>query len=193
MAHMPTSDESGHKSCTPQPFPLGPPSSEWFPEQLMAYVQVQHQVILDQERVLAINYWRLGKALEVLRKTFNHGQWGQFLKTSKIHKSKVSRARAIARAFAKEEDLAGLSVQRAYDQRPRKHLPPESAPPQDGPAEPARFASFLDHVNDLADPFVDDAGFADADKAMMLLPAVERVIEKFERIRRLLLEQAGKG
>ncbi len=35
--------------------------------------QVQYQVILDNERALAVTYWRLGAALEALRNTFGHG------------------------------------------------------------------------------------------------------------------------
>jgi hypothetical protein len=80
MPPLSTGEASADKRCTVQRFPVGPPSPEWSREQLLAYVEVQHQVILDNERLLALNYWRLGKALEVLRKTFGHGQWEQFLK-----------------------------------------------------------------------------------------------------------------
>ena len=91
MLRLCADEEPDDKSCGTQHFSIGPPNSEWFPEQIMAYIQVQYQVILDNERMLAVHYWRLGKAVEALRRTFSHGQWEQFLKKSKLHKSKVSR------------------------------------------------------------------------------------------------------
>jgi hypothetical protein len=55
-----------------------------------------------------------------------------------------------------------------------------------------QFAAFLDHVTRLADPFIDNAGFAKADEVAALLPAIEQVINTFVRIRKLLLEQTTK-
>ena len=40
MSKVPTAEEPGDQSGKLPLFPLGPPSSEWFPEQIMAYVQV---------------------------------------------------------------------------------------------------------------------------------------------------------
>lgn len=181
------------KSCTTQLFPSGPPTLEWLPEQLMAYVQAQHQVILANECMLAVVYWRLGKALDALRKTFNHGQWEHFLKEASLHKSKVSRARAIAKAFASEEQLAGMTVREAYARRPRKDRPPTTPAASGNQAHSDQFARFLEHVDRLAEPFIDDAGFARADQAAALLPSVEQVIAKFDKIRVLLLERLGRS
>ena len=38
----------------------GCPNNEWSPEELHAYAQSQYQAILDDERKLAVKYWRLG-------------------------------------------------------------------------------------------------------------------------------------
>lgn len=190
MNTTPTS-EATERSCTAQLFPAGPPSGQWFPEQVLTYILVQHQVIVDSEHKLAVDYWRLGMALEVLRKTFNHGQWERFLKTSHLDKWRVFRARAIARTFHQESDLAGLTVQQAYDRRSRKRRTSTTVL-RSSPAS-ARFARFLDHVGRLAERFIDDAGFAEPAHAAALLPAVTRVLAKFARIRRLLAEQAGRA
>ena len=192
MRQLCTDEEPDDKSCTTQHFPIGPPNSEWFPEQIMAYIQVQYQVILDNECMLAVNYWRLGKATEALRKTFSHGQWEQFLKTAKLHKSKVS-APGDRAAFEKEDDLVGLTIQEAYNHRSRTQQASAEPPAGESRADSVRFAGFLDHVSRLADPFIDDAAFANASQAAALLPALEQVLAKFERIHELLVGQTSKG
>ena len=158
----------------------------------MAYVQVQYQVILDSERGLAGNYWRLGKALDALRKTFGHGQWEQFFKTAKLDKLKVFRARAIARTFAREDDLTGLTARQAYDRRVRKHPAAPAPPAANAQAGAAGFVQFLEHVDRLAEPFVDAAGFESSGDAATLLPIAEQILAKFQMIRTLLLQQAGR-
>jgi len=185
MRYTPADD----KSCTLQLFPEGLPTPEWLPEQLMAFAQAQHRVILNAERALAVEHWRLGKGLELLRSTFTYGEWEQFLKTSKIETSKACRARAIARTFTKEEDLAGLTVQQAYAARKRRARPKVPPTSVSGQNPPGQFARFLQHVDKLAEPFIDHAGFAEAEEAATLLPEVERVLDKFDTIRKLLLER----
>jgi hypothetical protein len=186
------SAEPDDKSCTPQLFPFGQPNPEWLPEQLIAFVLAQYRVILNSERVLSAEYWRFGTALEVLRTTFDHGQWEQFLKNSQIDKSKASRARAIARTFAKEEDLANLTVQQAYERRDRKQRRPAAASQTPQQTEPGRFEKFLVHVSKVAEPFINDAGFAEPNEAAVLLPTLDQVLAKFTRIRALLREQIAK-
>ena len=83
---------SATKSCTTQHFPTGAPSNEWTPEQLHVYAQSQHQTILDDKKTLAVKYWRLGLALNLLRNNFDHGQWERMLNTLNIGKTKASRA-----------------------------------------------------------------------------------------------------
>ncbi len=192
MPKVSIAEEPGDQSCKLPFLPLGTPNSEWFPEQIMAYVQIQYQLILDSEKALALHYWHLGKALEALRKSFGHGHWEQFLKTSRLDKSKVFRARAIARTFDHEQDLAGLTAQQAYDRRQRKRKEPASQAVAMTSACCPRFAQFLDHVNRLVEPFIDAAGFPEGSKAAALLPAVEQVLAKFEMIRRLLQEHVNR-
>jgi hypothetical protein len=185
MDHESPPDES----CTPQHFTTRCPTNEWLPEQLCTYAQAQHQAILDDERHLAVKYWRLGRALDLLRRSFNHGQWAQLLTQLDIEKTKASRARAIARTFEKEDELAGLTVKQAYDKRPRKLRKP--APEQSKPKqETGKLGRFLDHVTKTADLFVDEAGFAEEAEAMALLPAIEAAMQKLEQIRVLLRQQA---
>jgi hypothetical protein len=191
MVKVSTCEEPDDKCGTVPHFPLGLPTAEWFPEQIMAYAQVQYQVILDAERALAVNYWRLGKAMEALRKTFGHGHWEQFLKTSNLDKSKVFRARAIARTFGQEDDLTGLTVQQAYNHRMRKHRESTVSAAVDTTAGVARFTQFLEHVGRLTESFVDAAGFDTAGEAATLLPMVEQVLGQFQMIRNLLLKQIG--
>lgn len=180
------------KCCTPQLFPEGLPTAEWLPEQLAAFVQAQHRVILNAERALAVEYWRLGKALAVLRTSFAHGQWEQFLKDAKVEKSKACRARAIAKAFTKEEELAGLTLQQAYEQcrKPRQPAQPKA---ECGKEDEGRFTQFLDHVRKVAEPFIDRAAFAEPGEAARLLPEVEQVLSKFEKIRSLLQERIAES
>jgi len=182
-------ESSPDESCTPQHFTAGCPTHEGLPGQPCTYAQAQHQAILDEERELAVKCWRLGRALQLLRRSFNHGQWEQLLTQLDIEKTKASRARAIARTFEKEDALAGLTVKQAYDKRPRKLRKP-APEPSEPKQETGRLGQFLDHVTRTADLFVDEAGFAEEAEAMSLLPAIEAAMQKLEQIRVLLRQQA---
>jgi hypothetical protein len=180
------------KCCTPQHFPTGYPTTEWTPEELSAYAQAQHHAILDDERKLAAKYWRLGMALNLLRNNFDHGQWQRLLSEWNIEKTKASRARAIARTFQKEEELAGLTVRQAYDKRVRKQR--KSRSKEDRRAVGSdRLGRFLDHVAKTAEYFIDDAGFAEEAQATILLPAVDEAISKLVHIRDLLAASSTQG
>jgi hypothetical protein len=181
------------KSCTTQHYSLADyPTSEWLPEQLTAYAQAQNQSILDDEQKLAVRYWRLGLALNLLRKNFHHGQWEQFLGWSRIEKTKASRAMAIARTFRQEQDLAGLTVKDADGRRARRDSQPIPTS-ADRPKKVSKIGRFLDHVAKTAELVTDEAGFAEAGEAVTLLPMVDQAIEKLEQIRDLLREQAGEN
>lgn len=180
------------KCCTPQHLPTGHPTAEWLPEELGAYAQAQHQAILDDERQLAVKYWRLGLALNLLRKNFDHGQWERLLHALNIEKSKASRARAIGRTFGKEEDLEGLTVTQAYDKRIRKQRESRSNGIQHTVAS-APLGRFLEHVAQTAERFIDDAGFAEKAEATVLLPSVNAAIGKLECIRDLLASSCESG
>ncbi len=178
------------KSCTTQHFPTGTPSQEWTPEQLHVYAQSQHQAILDDERTLALKYWRLGLALSLLRKNFNYGQWEQLLGTLGIEKTKASRARAIARTFTDEAEVAGLTVQEAYERR-SLNQPQQSTDSPGHSAEAEKFHRFLDRVAKTADGFIDFAGFAEPHEATELLSALDRSLTKLEQLRGFLRRQSG--
>ncbi len=178
------------KSCTTQHFPTGYPTSEWTPQELGVYAQAQHHAILDDERKLAVKYWRLGLALNLLRKTFDHGQWSRLLDAINVEKTKASRARAIARTFTKEEDVAGMTVKEAYDRRARKQRKQHSTEDK-CEVSPDRLGRFLDHVAKTAELFIDAAGFTEEAQAMVLLPAAGEAIAKLEQIRKHLRRQAG--
>ena len=95
------------KSCgSPQLLPGNEPNNEWLPEQLGTYAQTQYQQIVDGETHLTRPYWRLGHALEIAKKSFGHGQWEQYLKSLGIDPTRASKARAIYRTFANEDDVA---------------------------------------------------------------------------------------
>lgn len=165
------------------------PSSEWTPEQLTAYARAQQQAIKDDECNLAVRYRRLGLALELLRKNFNYSQWEALLDQLNIEKTKAARARAIARTFAKEEDLAGLTVTEAYDRRQRKEKKSLSTAAAEGQAS-SRLEQFLEHVTKTAELVIDEAGFAPASIARALLPVVDATIAKMEQIRDLLRQRS---
>ena len=185
---MNTSNEVAAR-CTMQHLPTGCPNNEWAPEELHAYAQSQHQAILDDERMLAVKYWRLGVALNLLRKSFDHGQWERQLAELNIEKTKASRARAIAKTYGSENDLVGLTVKQAYDGRIRKQRKQsQDAAKNDG--EHHKLVRFLKNATKTIDDFMDYAGFAEASEAAPLLPAVEQTIRTLQQVHDLLRKQA---
>ena len=124
------------KSCgSPQLLPGSEPNNEWLPEQLGIYAQAQYQQIVDNETYLSLPYWRLGHALEIAKKSFGHGQWEQYLKSLGIDPTRASKARAIYRTFACENDVAHLTVEAAYARRRKRQ---SAAPPAHAPKRPIR-------------------------------------------------------
>jgi hypothetical protein len=176
------------KSCTPQHFTSGCPTNEWTPEQLSTYAQAQHEAILDGERHLTVAYWRLGMALNLLRRNYNYGQWARLLTALSIEKTKASRARTIARSFGRENDLAGLTVKQALDRRAKGERKPAAG--QSGLKKSCKLGQFLDHVTRTAELLIDEAGFAASCEAAVMLPVVDAALDKLVRIRGLLRQQA---
>jgi hypothetical protein len=119
------------KSCGPQLLPSGYPNTDWNSKQLQNFSRQQNQEILGQEQSLAIVYWRLGTALNLLREDYRHGQWTQELESLGIDKTRASKARAIANTFASEDELANLTVDEAYGKRQRQQRSPERATDQE--------------------------------------------------------------
>lgn len=112
---MPVS-EHHRKSCTPQHL-SEMPSQSWGVERLVEYARLQHDEILKREKSLAPCYWRLGHALSLARKNFDHGQWSQYLASLGIHKTRASRARTIYEAFVTVDEVKDMSVEDAYEAR----------------------------------------------------------------------------
>lgn len=179
------------KRCTEQHFIQIEPTAEWLPEQLIAYVHAVQAAIEDDERGLATKYWRLGIALNLLRRSFNRGQWERFLIAAKLDKTKASRSRAIARTFEKESELAGLTVREAYAKRARKPRSPARDTATSRDQKQPRLARFFQSVAREADALVDEAGFADKAAAAELLNAAETALINVQRLRDLLVEQVG--
>jgi hypothetical protein len=178
------------EGCSVQHIPTGQPSTEWTTEELSAYARAKHEAIRDSERLLAVNYWRLGQALNLLRRNFNSGQWERMLGDLKIHKSKASRARSIAKTFDKEEMLAGLTVNEAYAKRARSPQASKGgrkkSPEKD---KQGKLMSFLQHVSETGELLIDEAGFAEEAEVATILAAADEAVAKLDKIRCLLRER----
>ena len=170
------------KGCGPQLCPSGSPRAEWAPDQLRDYSQSQYQAILEDERTLAVTYWRLGAALNLLRESSRHGQWQQFLGTLGIDKTRASKARVIARTFADEDQLAGLTVQEAYRRR-RRNEPSDLSSDRD---VAFRLRRLLVRVAQTANRFMDLVDIAEPDVASEVQAALDSGIADLERLRALL-------
>jgi hypothetical protein len=188
-------DVADKKSCgTPQPLLTNEPTSEWLPDQLSIYAQIQYQQIVDGETRLTQPYWRLGHALGLAKKTFDHGQWAQYLEHLGIDKTRASKARAIYRTFSKEEDVAGLTVEEAYAQRQRKRSATPPAPAAAAVESKKSIQSLRTSVGKIAQrtgAVVHDAAFAAPEEAVILIPAVRKAIRELEVLLEFLEQQAA--
>jgi hypothetical protein len=175
-----------------QHFRTGTPTAEWTIEELTIYAQAQCDQIQSEEHTMAVAHWRLGQALNMLRKNFHHGHWEKLLKDLRLEKSKASRARALAKTFATEQEVAGLTVKEAYDRRAR---PQRRAPKMSGRPNCALkgLRQFLTHVAKKADSYLDEAAFADGTSASETLPAVAAAIEKLRMLQTHLGKQADES
>ena len=185
---------SNEKSCgSPQLLPGNEPNNEWLPEQLGTYAQNQYQQIVDGETHLTRPYWRLGHALEIAKKSFGHGQWEQYLKSLGIDPTRASKARAIYRTFACEDDVAHLTVEAAYARRRKRQ---RSAPPATRKAANSKKSAnvlrkSISKIADRTGTVVHDAAFASADEAIVLIPAVRKAIRELQALLEFLQQQAG--
>jgi hypothetical protein len=138
-------------SCVVQPL-ASEPDATWGIERSGEYAREQDQAIVASEQALTASYWRLGLALELARKTFSHAQWGRYLQSLGIDKTRASRARAIHRTFAAESDTADLTVKQACDRRERKsHRKTLAARDGSGNAAPPALCSSFDLVKFLVE------------------------------------------
>ena len=111
--------ELGSKSCDPQHL-SSMPSHGWTMSALTSRAQEEYAAIKNQESCLAGLYWRLGQALDLIRKKFEYGSWATQLVTIGIDKTRAAKARAIFQAHSSEEDVSGMTVDEAYAARRRK-------------------------------------------------------------------------
>ena len=167
------------RSCTPQLLLGDGPAGEWTLEQLQDYARSLHQAIVSEETSLSLKYWRLGTALNLLRKNFNHGQWQQLLVKLGIDKTRASRARAIARTFASKAELAGLTVQEAYERRRRKRVTTSA----NGNESVCKLQRLLDRVAKITKGLTD---LEDIEEPEALLPTLDASIGNLERLRDML-------
>ena len=182
------------KSCGPQLFKDGEPNNEWGLDELSFYAKMQHRQIIDGEKLLTPSYWRLGHALVLAKRALNHGQWTRYLQDLGIDKTRASRARAIYRTFAKEEDLAGLTVEQAYARRESR----QPAQPNKGNGgtvktqkDVLRLRKSISLIAKWAEEVIHDAAFAPREEAVILVPAVRRVVDRLQEVLGYLEEQAG--
>jgi hypothetical protein len=145
-----TDGHSAEKSCGSQPLGIEAPSRSWGIDRLTDYVRLQYRTIVRREGTLAAIYWRLGQGLSLARETFTHGQWGPFLLSQGIDKTRASKARSIYEAFGSAEELKGMSVADAYEARCRKLRNQESVPADLAAELPVRFNKALVKVEDDA-------------------------------------------
>lgn len=135
-------DSTVAESCETQVLSDGAPSEAWALPQLTQFATQQYQAIVAAEKPLAVLYFRLGKALAMARQKYKHGSWGKFLVSLGIDKTRASKAVAIYRTCNGEENVASLTVEKAYAQRERKN---RRKPPVDSVklSSPAVLRDFL--------------------------------------------------
>jgi len=185
------------KSTGPELLPPGAPTSSWSVDQLGKYVEAQHLAIDTGEKALAPLYWKLGLALKLAKRHFNHGQWSKCLENWGISKARAARATAIYRTFGEEHLVIGLAVEEAYGRRQRKtHSRREKA--QDGPSEKAvdiePLQAFLQDAAGVAaraESLIDDAAFCSKERAQILIPTLCEVIQRLETLRAYLQRADG--
>jgi hypothetical protein len=138
------------KSCGPQLSTDEPPSRTWDFDRLSTYAKRQCELIVKSETTLAPYYWRLGQALALARETLNRGQWGQFLTSLGIEKTRSSKARTIYQAYGTVDEVEGMSVEQAYEARRRNSQDAEAVAAEDKAVMPVRFCKALAKVEKSA-------------------------------------------
>jgi hypothetical protein len=193
---METESMDDGKSFDPQLLPEGEPTSEWGLDQLSVYAQLQHRQIMDGEKLLSPSYWRLGRALVLAKKAFKHGNWGQHLKNLGIDRTRASKAVAIFRTFDKEQDVAGLRVDEAYDRRERKQgeKPTNAGRKNVAVKKDAKILrASIGRIAQKTGSVIHTAAFAEPKDAKQLIPVVRRAIQQLEELLGFLEEQAAKA
>lgn len=175
------------KGCDPQLF--DEPTEEWGLEQLNSYARATYRQILEGEESLASAYWSLGHALDLARKAFRHGVWTQHLRDLGIDKTRASKARAIYRTFGEKEDVAGLTVAEAYERRSRQR-PATSGDERDCDARSDKnvqqMRKAVRSIGKRTERVVESAATVRPEEALILIPAVRKVIRQLQELLRRL-------
>lgn len=131
--------------------------------------------------------------MNLLRPHFPQGDWEAKLRDLKIDKSLASRARRIARRFANEAQLAGLTVREALgppQPKPSKHEPAKRRRAPATSPDGFELADFLEYVNINAAMLVEQARRVESINASVLIFVTSNAITNLVKIRDRLAEQA---
>ena len=104
-------------------------TSEWAETRVIAEARRLNAGIVASETSVTVDYWYLGRALNVLRELARYGDWESFLSEHGIEKTRAHRARRIAKLFDSPDQLEGLTVQQAC----QSHRERESRPSTEKP------------------------------------------------------------
>lgn len=178
------------KGCGPQLLGNEQPSHGWGLDRLGEFAREQHQKIVDGEKDLVQAYWRLGQVLSLARKQFGHGHWGKFLAELDIHKTRASKARAIFHSFQSLEDVAGQSVEEAYECRKSRQEQGPRAAKRKPKGKGKLLKAFLKNVPNEAKALIDEAATMRPPEASQLVTAIDAAIEKLQRLRETLAAKA---
>ncbi len=178
-----SNESSRDGCCEPQRLASESPNSEWGVDQLGDYARAENAVIDAHERHLTSAYWRLGHALSLARKQFDHGHWEKYLQSLGIEKTRAFRAMKIFGEYPTPQDVASLTVEQACRAHTvRKHTVKNELAP---------LKAFLKHVCTGAGKYVDLAAFADPAAAAELLLATGEAIRRLQRLEAYFRQQMG--
>ena len=90
------------------------PDQSWSLDKLKTCILENRDAIRSFRRKMAIHTHRLGCALSVAYQKLPRGKWAKFLKHVRISVATDNRARKIAKFFADEAELNGMTVTQAY-------------------------------------------------------------------------------
>jgi hypothetical protein len=169
------------KSCGPQLLTAESPSHDWDVDRLGAYAQQQYQAIVEGERTLAPSYWRLGQALTLARKNFDYGQWGRYLATLGIDKTRSSKACTIYKNFASIAELENTSVEEAWKARPGRDQQPADDATDEPPVAAVRLGKALARLETAAMSALQNAGSLPHDEKQELLKSLRATIARLQQ------------
>lgn len=177
------------KSCDPQLLTDEHPDGKWGKEELGSYAQSQYKAIVSGEESLTPRYWRLGMALNLARKSLQHGHWQKYIRSLGIDKSRAARARAIHETFNTIEEVAGLTVDKAYARRVLRK-PKQRRGNQKFVRTEAPLATFLKTLRDRTRVMIEAADSAEPQLAAKLLPVVSEAMSRLTTLKQSLERQA---